>query len=312
MGDLSKLGSRAIIGAFYARLEQNAGITWINEISREFSSNQESEEYRWLGQVPTMREWIGGRQAKGLRDNGFTIKNKLFEATLEVSIDDLRRDKTGQIMVRVNELADRTQSHWAKLMSTLINNGESQVCYDGQYFFDTDHEEGDSGTQSNLITFDASTASAPTAGEYESAILKAVEQLLGFKDDQAEPMNEEARTFHIQVPLNHFKVAAAALGNPVIVDGGQARTNTLLASMGGYNFKLSVNVRRTSTDSFDLYRIDTDTPALIRQTEQDVQVAAVAEGSEMEFYDRKHHYGVSAIRNVGYGYWQRVVRCRFV
>ena len=32
--------------------------------------------------------------------------------------------------------------------------------------------------------------------------------------------------------------------------------------------------------------------------------AAVAEGSELEFTDNKHHYGVKAIRNVGYGYWQ--------
>ena len=42
----------------------------------------------------------------------------------------------------------------------------------------------------------------------------------------------------------------------------------------------------------------------IRQQEMPVQVDAIAEGSELEFNEKKHHYGVSASRNVGYGYWQ--------
>ena len=40
-------------------------------------------------------------------------------------------------------------------------------------------------------------------------------------------------------------------------------------------------------------------------TPSGVTVDAVAEGSETEFKEKKHLYGVKAIRNVGYGYWQR-------
>ncbi len=150
------LSSRAIIGRFYQRLEQNPGLEWVNALSNYFSSDQESETYKWLGQVPVMREWIGGRQAKGFRENGITIENKHFEATLELLVRELRRDKTGQVMVRVDELADRTNAHWAKLLSELIINAEIQICYDGQYFFDTDHTEGDSGAQSNKLSIDIS------------------------------------------------------------------------------------------------------------------------------------------------------------
>src|SRR4051812_19004368 len=128
------LSSRAIIGSFYARLEQNPGLEWINGVSMRFQSDQPSETYKWLGQVPQMREWIGGRNPKGFRENGITIENKHYEATLEILVKEMRRDKTGQVMVRVNELADRTNDHWAKLLSTLILNGASTVCYDGQYF----------------------------------------------------------------------------------------------------------------------------------------------------------------------------------
>jgi hypothetical protein len=62
------LSSRAIIGRFYQRYEMvlNSGwaqtIGWLNT-----ETNQEIETYKWLGQSPQMREWIGGRLQKFLR-----------------------------------------------------------------------------------------------------------------------------------------------------------------------------------------------------------------------------------------------------
>ena len=43
-------------------------------------------------------------------------------------------------------------------------NGEATVCYDGQYFFDTDHVEGDSGTQSNDLSVDISALACSVHG----------------------------------------------------------------------------------------------------------------------------------------------------
>jgi phage major head subunit gpT-like protein len=299
----ASLSSRAIIGEFYNTLEQNTGALWVPSTSMLVQSNQESETYKWLGMAPAMREWVGGRLAKGFRDNGITITNKTFEATLEVLLDELRRDKTGQVMVRVRELAERTNAHWAKLLSTLIIAGESATCYDGQYFFDTDHAEGDSGTQSNDISYNAGTTTAPTASEMESAILENVQKLLSFKDDQGEPMNEEARSFLVMVPVPFMAAAAAALKNPVITDSVGSRTNTI-TSLGGFSFELAVNPRLTWTEKFAVFRTDGQTKAFIRQEEEGVTVSAIAEGSELEFKENKHFYGVKAIRNVGYGYWQ--------
>lgn len=299
----ASLSSRAIIGEFYNTLEQNTGALWVPGTSMLVQSNQESETYKWLGMAPAMREWVGGRLAKGFRDNGITITNKTFEATLEVLLDELRRDKTGQVMVRVRELAERTNAHWAKLLSTLIIAGEAATCYDGQYFFDTDHAEGDSGTQSNDISYNAGTTTAPTASEMESAILENVQKLLSFKDDQGEPMNEEARSFLVMVPVPFMAAAAAALKNPVITDSVGSRTNTI-TSLGGFSFELAVNPRLTWTEKFAVFRTDGQTKAFIRQEEEGVTVSAIAEGSELEFKENKHLYGVKAIRNVGYGYWQ--------
>lgn len=300
------LSSRAIIGEFYNTLEQNTGALYVPGISSLFSSDQSSETYKWLGMAPQMREWVGGRQAKGFRENGITIANKTYEATLEVLLDEMRRDKTGQVMVRVRELAMRTNAHWAKLLSDLIIAGEAGVCYDGQYFFDTDHAEGDSGTQSNDIDSNVTTTTAPTAAEMETAILKSVEAMMAFKDDQGEPMNEEAMSFLVMVPVPFMSAAAAALKNPVIVDATGARTNTIV-NIGGFNFELAVNPRLSWTTKFATFRTDGQTKPFIRQEEEGVTISAIAEGSELEFKENKHNYGVKAIRNVGYGYWQHAV-----
>ena len=301
------LSSRAIIGSYFARLEQNVGVEYVPRFSTvPFQSDQGSEEYRWLGQAPTMREWTGGRQPKGLRDNGFIIRNVKYEGTVEVSGDEIRRDKTTQVMTRVNDLADRGSSQWAKLLSGLIVSGEAAVCYDGQYFFDTDHAEGDSGTQSNDLTYDVTTTTAPTAAEFESAVLKSVEALLGFKDDQGEPLNEGAADFVVMVPVPFMGSAAAALKNPVIVDGSGARTNTI-TNIGGFNFQLVVNPRLTWTTKFATFRADGNVKPFIRQEEVPLTMSAVAEGSELEFNEDKHRYGVMAIRGADYGMWQQAV-----
>ena len=304
------LGSRAIIGAYYARLEVASGQSWMTAISNLFSSDQSSETYKWLGHVPAMREWIGGRNAKGFNDNGLTIINKHYEATLQVDVADLRRDKTGQVMARVNDLADRTVSHWSSLMTTLILNGPSTACYDGQFFFDTDHTEGNNTTsQSNDIDVDISampvntaavgSVTAPAAAEMMFAILKGIEAIMGFKDNENEPINENAHNFVVMVPVALWSHAIAAVKALRI---NQGEDNVI--SVSGMNISVEVNPRLTWTDSFAVFRTDSAVKPFIRQQETDVQMTAIAEGSEEEFKNKRHLYGVEAWRNVGYGMWQ--------
>lgn len=219
--DQSILSSRAVVGMYYEQLAAANGIGWIDGVSNYFGSDQASETYPWLGMPPALREWIGGRQAKGFSQNSIEIKNKHFEATLEIALTDLRRDKTGQLRARLAEFAQRGQSHFASLLSTLIVNGPSTVCYDGQYFFDTDHSEGSSGTLDNDIQTDISALPAQTHGvvtapskeEMLQAIIASISQFFTFKDDRGEPINEDARSFLVMVPVGLAPAARSALSS---------------------------------------------------------------------------------------------------
>lgn len=316
---LDSLGSRAIIGNFYAALETYAGVGWINPLSMFFgNSDQASEEYKWLGMSPALREWVDGRQAKGLKDNGITIKNKTWEGTLVIPVDWLRRDKTGQIQIRINELAARAVELDGKLLSTLIIGGGAAggECYDGQYFFDTDHAEGSSGTQTNALvasdyaSLNVGTAANPTVAEMNAAILSSIQHLFGFKDDQGEPMNTSARNFLVMVPTNMMGAGMGAVYSKIVNASTGAYDNTMVnaAAAQGFNVQCVVNPRLTSTTNFFVFRTDAPAKPFIRQEELPLQVDAIAEGSEEEFKNNQHLYGVKRICNAGYGYWQYAVQ----
>lgn len=310
----SLLSSRAIIGEFFMRLAQDLGASWVSRTSRLFPSNQESETYAWLGQVPSMREWIGGRQPKGFTDKSYTIKNKKYESTLDVLCEDIRRDKTGQIMIRVGEQVTRANAHWAKLLSALIVAGDSTVCYDGEYFFDTDHSEGDSGSQSNAISVDISALAAnvhgsttvPSIEEMQQCIIQAIIKMCGYLDNEGEPLNEGARNFTVMTPVSLYQPALAAIALPNIA----ANVNNVIQA-GDFSIQVAPNARLDAaswTASFAVFNTDGDASALICQEELPVQVSAIAEGSEYEFKEDKWMFGIMASRNVGYGFWQKAVK----
>jgi len=298
--------SRAVIGSFYAALDQ-ADAGWVNDLSFKVQSNQASEQYAWLGMAPAMREWLGGRAATDLREFSYSLANKEHEATLEVTVPELRRDKTGQLNVRIGELADRVMSYPAKLLSTLIEAGESTTCYDGAYFFDTAHAEGSSGTQDNDITYAAATGTTPTVDEMRTAIINSIKQILGFKDDRGEPMNENARTFAVMVPLTYWQQAIEAVTLPTVSAGGA----NVIPNLPGFNIRVLPNVRLSWTTKMATFRTDGRVKPFILQEEMPISMKAVAEGSELEFNENKHRYGVDWSGNVGYGYWQHACLTTF-
>jgi phage major head subunit gpT-like protein len=78
----------------------------------------------------------------------------------------------------------RAAQHPDKLWFTALTaNG---TCYDAQSFFSASHSFGDSGTQSNDVTFAAATGTTPTVAEFRDAFRAAVADLLAFKDDRGE------------------------------------------------------------------------------------------------------------------------------
>ncbi|MCK9603563.1 MAG: Mu-like prophage major head subunit gpT family protein [Candidatus Omnitrophica bacterium] len=314
MGALS-LSERAIIGAYYFTLRATVP-PWIEALSNYFPTDQEQEILRWLGSNPTFRQWVGPRVAKGISEHGVIIPNIEFEATLEFLRKEVTRDKTGQVMVRIREFAQRANQHWARLLTELIVAGEAAACYDGQLFFDTDHQEDNSPAQSNDLAVALSTEGEnPSVAEFAAYVLQAITAMLGFVDGYGEPMNEGAQEFMVMVPTGLWPIAKKAIQASVIVDTTQAADNVLSQS-SDLKIQLQINPRldalgwysvANSLAKFAVFRTDGIVKPFIRIEEGGVRTQALAEGSEYAFQNNRFQFGAAANRGKGYGYWQQAV-----
>lgn len=112
-------------------------------------SSTKKELYAWLGQWPRFREWIGDRQLKSLSTSKYEIENKPFESTVGVNRDDIEDDQFGVYAPMFKEMGFASATHPDELVFALLAAGFASLCYDGQYFFDTDHPVG-SGVASNF------------------------------------------------------------------------------------------------------------------------------------------------------------------
>jgi phage major head subunit gpT-like protein len=211
------------------RLAGDAATPFFPTLCTEIPSTRKSENYGFLGSVPGMQEWLGDRKFKQLRAGRFSIENKPWESSLEVLREDIDDDNLGGYQVTMSELGMEAAYHPDELLVSSIEAGGASECFDGQYFYDSDHAWGDSGTQSNLLTYAAATGTTPTAAEFKSAYNAAVVALLGFKNDQGKLLNRpivgQLSNLVVVVPLAMREVAHDALTAAVNASGA---TNVII------------------------------------------------------------------------------------
>lgn len=187
------------------------------------------EQYGFLGAMPGMREWLGDRQFAKLRAGNFTIVNKQFEGSVEIEKKDIDDDRLGMYGPVLENLGAEAAHHPDELLLDLITAGDVTACFDGQYFFDTDHSWGDSGTQSNDLTYAAATDTTPTEAEFRGAYHQARKALLQFKNDQGKlfirPTVRPFTNLLLVVPPDLEEVANQAI-NKTLVSNGE--TNIIL------------------------------------------------------------------------------------
>lgn len=111
-------------------------------------SNTAQNIYAWLGLFPKMREWVGKRVIKSMKEEGYAITNKLYEATVGVPRTAIEDDTVSQYSTIMKQAGKSAARYPGELIWKLIKNGESQTCYDGQNFFDDSHPvaENEDGT----------------------------------------------------------------------------------------------------------------------------------------------------------------------
>lgn len=102
-------------------------------------STTKSNTYGWLGQWPGFTEWVGNRTLKSMKEHAYSITNKDYESTVAVDRNDIEDDNLGVYGPMMTEMGYAASVFPDELIFPLLGAGFATLCYDGQYFFDTDH-----------------------------------------------------------------------------------------------------------------------------------------------------------------------------
>ena len=271
----------ATVKSIYAEFGQGAPQTW-QTLATLIPTSQSSESYAWLGELPVLREFLDERVIKGLKEYGFTITNRTWEATIGVKRAALEDEQTGQLRLRIQQLAEAAQAHYDKLIYDLIADGETGLAYDGDTFFSDGHNNVGAGA-----------LSAANIGT-------AIATMMGLAHANGEPMM--VRPNVLVVPPALWMSASTILSSAFWPDatGRGAHSDNPLRGM------LSLVVApRLATDT-EWYLFDCTHPVkpFILQQRIAPELEALEGESDGGFLRDEFLYGVRTRDNAGYGLWQ--------
>lgn len=135
--------------------------TTFARIAMTVSSTTKNQTYPKLSELGPMREWIGERFVERLESNGFTIRNRKFEKTVAVQVDDISDDQIGIYAPIVSDMGQVAAELPDDLIYEQLELGFTTEHYDGQMFFDTDHPVLDAdGVEQSVANFQGGAGAA--------------------------------------------------------------------------------------------------------------------------------------------------------
>jgi phage major head subunit gpT-like protein len=259
-------------------------------------SDGEDEKHEYLSDCPQVSEFKGSRKHTPLLGDSITITNKIYDASIRVSRDNLRRNRTGSMMRQINRLASRAMAFPNKRIVDLIEAGTTDLCYDGESFFGDAHlAKGEEGSQDNLLAgAGTSVANIQTDIQAVTKFFKTV------KDTAGEPFHGDGPAdILFLVPADIEFNFRTALSAAVV-----SQTTNVYVGVG----ELLTTGRMSDANDWYAFVTDPDARPLIWQPESAWETDMTGEGSTIWTQERQVEYGVSGSYGAGYGFWQSAVK----
>lgn len=250
-----------------------------------------AEIHQWLGRVAAMKEWLDEKQSEQLRGFDFTVKNKDWENTIEVDRNHIEDDQLGLYRPRIQDLGMRAKQHPDSLLSLRRRAGDTTLGYDGQFFYDTDHAEGKSGSQSNKLT-----GTGTTAAQVRTDHFSAKAAFRKFKDDQGEPFITEMGGLQLVATIPpDLEAVFDELNNPA---PGSTVPRTIIP--------FEVDPRLTDVNDYYYDFVGAPIKPFMYQQRKPITFVALDDpnASETVFKRKKFYYGVEGRYEISFAMYQ--------
>jgi phage major head subunit gpT-like protein len=254
-------------------------------------SGSKQNDYSWLSRFPKMRKWLGDKVIKALEAFKYTVVNDDWEATVEVDRNDIEDDTIGIYEPQAQEAGYSAKQLPDEIDADLKNNAFANLCYDGQYFYDTDHPVAGASVSNKGTAALSAASTALAAASYGVARLA----IMSFKDDEGRPLGLIPNLLEVGPALE--ATGKLLLENDKLTDESPnpyKGTATLL-----------VNPRITSTTVWMLHVTNRPLkPFVYQERKKPVFVEQTGMDSDNVFMRKKFRFGAEARAAGGYGLWQ--------
>lgn len=270
------------------------------EYAMEVPSSSKSTLHAWLANQHGVREWIGPRQAKSMGSRTWEVTNKKFELTYEFERDQIDDDLSGLVAAAVMSARQQGEK-WARhedlLVAQVLEAGVSTNCWDGQYFFDTDHPIDVDGI-STSSTFDNDRALALSHANYDTVRTA----FLGFKNVDNTPMVMPQGMVLLVPPALETKarqIVQDPYGTPAVAYGLVATTGASPNPFAG-SARVVVNQYLTSDTRWYLLAGGMMKPIMLQRRRPLELDDSGGPGSDLWWKEEKIEIGGSARYNASY------------
>ena len=254
-------------------------------------SGSGQNDYTWLSKFPKMRKWFGDKVIKALEAFRYTVLNDDFEATVEVDRNDIEDDNLGIYAPQAQMAGYSARQLPDEIVADLKNNAFANTCFDGQYFYDSDHPVAGASV-SNVGTAALSGATQALAAASYGVARTAI---LSFKDDEGRPLALVPDVLEVPPALE--------------TEGKRLVEMDKLADDTPNHYKgtaeLVVNPRLTSTTAWFLHCTSMPVkPFVYQERKAPVFVEQTDAQNDNVFMRKKFRFGAEARAAGGYAFWQ--------
>ena len=277
--------------------------TFYQEFASEIPSGSTTQLHHWLGQLPSMRQWIGDRivHAPALRD--YTLTNLNFENTIALNKFKIADDQYGAFGPTVKLFADACKRWPDEQMAAAVEAATTALCYDGQAMFATAHPvsttDSTQGTYSNKLVGATYDWAADPIGAWQ----RGSEAMAAFVGDSGKPLALVADTVMVPPQLRRWAVQAAKAELVPQTFTSNSNANASAAGVGNVyvgDFTVIVNPYLTSSAAYIMCRNRPVKPFVWQLRQAPVFTPAIDPALPNVFYGQELVYGAEARGVAGY------------
>lgn len=259
-------------------------------------SGSSQNNYDWLDRFPKMRKWVGDKVLKSLQAFTYTVKNDDWEATVSVRRNDIEDDQLGIYAPMAEDAGYSAKTLPDEIVADLKNNAFENKCFDGQFFYDTDHPvedgEGDVASVSNRGT---KKLSADTPAAALASLGEARHAIANFTDNQGRKLGLKAEVLEVPVALEEV--------GHTLCYADKLNDNSPNPYKG--TLKLLVNSRLTSDTAWFVHVTSRPIkPYLYQERKAPVFVQQINMEADDVFMRGEYKFGAEARAAGGYTLWQ--------